>query len=62
MDNAEIKIKNNLIYFPNSVKIDCNGFKGKGWYFWDETETNLIGPFENDKKAIVALNVYSLSI
>jgi hypothetical protein len=38
------------------------GFRGPGWYFWDETETNLIGPFLSSDRANIAQNVYFANI
>ena len=41
---------------------EVEGFKGEGWYFWDETETQLIGPFKSDERAQIALSVYAASM
>lgn len=38
---------------------NVEGFRGIGWYFWDETETCLIGPFASSDRAQVAMNVYT---
>lgn len=38
------------------------GFCGAGWYFWDETQTSLIGPFKTSERAEIALNVYTTTI
>lgn len=34
------------------------GFRGVGWYFWDETETCLIGPFSTSDRAETAMIIY----
>lgn len=26
------------------------GYSGTGWYFWDETETHIIGPYKDLEK------------
>jgi hypothetical protein len=35
------------------------GFKGPGWYFWDETWSQATGPYRNRKKAAQALQTYA---
>lgn len=32
---------------------------GDGWYFWDETDTAYLGPFDNEEDARKASSVYS---
>jgi hypothetical protein len=61
---------NNTIFYKNENKnvhyndkeINDGFYKGKGWYFWDETETNLIGPFKTENRALIALKVYFVKI
>lgn len=50
------------VYYYDDDEFVCEGYKGPGWYFWDETETGLIGPFQNDSRANTALKVYTNSI
>jgi len=38
------------------------GYNGLGWYFWDETETTIIGPFNNSEEAETGLQKYAESI
>jgi hypothetical protein len=42
--------------------IGVEGYTKPGWYFWDETETNLIGPFQNETRAQIAQDVYGAKI
>jgi hypothetical protein len=53
IDNPE---KSDIFYFDKGFQ--CDGFTKPGWYFWDETETNLIGPFSSAKKAQISKDVY----
>lgn len=53
--------KSNVYYFEDEQFV-CEGYKGPGWYFWDETDTNLIGPFSSQYRALTALKVFSTSL
>lgn len=35
------------------------GYDGPGWYFWDETQSNCIGPFPDVLEATDALHRYA---
>lgn len=58
VDTVEKPEQANVFYFDKTDDFECQGFSKAGWYFWDETETNLIGPFTSAKKAQIALDVY----
>jgi len=30
---------------------DCAGWRGPGWYFWDETQAYCHGPYESEEIA-----------
>lgn len=60
--NMNQTMHKDIIYFYDDDNFICDGYKGPGWYFWDETETNLIGPFKTDSRALTALKVYTSTI
>lgn len=39
-----------------------SGYSTPGWYFWNEIQTELIGPFKTMERAEIALNVYSTNL
>jgi hypothetical protein len=52
---------NNIEYltngdFENAVE---RGYKGVGWYFWDEVEQDCYGPYLTYDQALVALDKYA---
>lgn len=49
----------NAYYFDEKEGFSCEGYTKAGWYFWNETETSLIGPFTSAKKAQIAVDVYN---
>jgi len=53
-----IDISESNIYYYDDEQFVCDGYKGPGWYFWDETEAAVIGPFLNENRATTAFNVY----
>ena len=61
-----MKIKNepneSCIYYFDDESFLCEGYTASGWYFWDETETHLIGPFKNESNAQIAVYVYNFNI
>lgn len=50
------------IYFFDDENFVCEGYSSSGWYFWDETDTNLIGPFKTDSNAKIAKYIYGFNI
>lgn len=61
-DDSEYFEHSWVFYFDDDKDFVCEGYKGAGWYFWDETETYLIGPFTTQDRADIALNVYVAGI
>lgn len=60
IDTEEKPEASNVFYFGKEDKdFSCEGFSKAGWYFWDETETKLIGPFSSAKKAQIGIDVYN---
>lgn len=50
-----------IYYFDENFE-GVEGYTKPGWYFWDETEASVVGPFENSDNAQIALNVYAVAI
>lgn len=48
-------------YLEKSWGDDANiqGWKGPGWYFWDETWAFCHGPFGSESQASLALQAYA---
>lgn len=36
----------------------AQGYRASGWYFWDETDAYVIGPYETEAVARAALAEY----
>ena len=41
---------------------DLAGYTGPGWYFWDETCTHCLGPFDTKDEAKAVSNRYWLTL
>lgn len=50
------------IYYFDDENFVCEGYSCSGWYFWDETETSLIGPFKSQRNAETAKYIYGFNI
>jgi len=53
MSNVEYMLVN-----PNTSDWD-SGWDGPGWYYWDETGSSCVGPFESAKIANEKLREYA---
>lgn len=58
VETLEKPENSNVFYFDKTDDFQCEGYTKGGWYFWNETETSLVGPFTSAKKAQIALDVY----
>lgn len=57
--------RNPVEYLPkwdNIMDRDLAGWNGAGWYFWDETWTNINGPYNTEDLALEALVKYMKTI
>ena len=41
---------------------DLAGWDGPGWYFWDESQSQCIGPFEDAGEASYSAAVYAAAL
>lgn len=59
--NNDEQVSANLFYFNDPMFV-CEGYNNPGWYFWDEAEISLIGPFPSESRANTAYSVYFSNI